>query len=105
MRRDLGALEISDRQDLKWGTGARICDGGWGVAPVTLKRGLGTLCLLLAFLPDPQLSLAHPSLPGLCTSRGMFLLDLSASNRAMAPSVYIARVLCGVWYRAGITKC
>lgn len=100
-----GALEINARQGLKWGTGARICVGGWGVAPVTKKLGLGTLCLFLSFFPDPQLSLGHPSLPGLCTSRGTFLLDLSTSTRAMAPSVYIARVLHGVWYRASITKC
>lgn len=64
-----GALGISARQGLKWGTGARICDGGWGVAPATLKRGLETLCLLLALLPDPQLGLGHPSPPGLWTSR------------------------------------
>lgn len=75
------------------------------MAPVTLKQGLETLCLLLALLPDPQLSLGHPSLPGLWTSRGTFLLDLSTSSRAMAPSVYIARVLHGVWYTASITKC
>lgn len=58
-----------------------MSDGSWRVVPVTLKLGLGTTCLRLALLPDPQLSLSHLRLPGLCTSRETFLLGLSTSTQ------------------------